>query len=87
MSSAFIRRIPLDMTRELLPQLAELTEDPDPEIARWASDNLAREIERTKFTAWLAARRVSPHRLALEEQSLLEQYRAERRPKLKLVRG
>jgi hypothetical protein len=85
MSDTFIRRIPLDMTRELLPQLAELTEDPDPEIARWAAENLLRELEHTKFSAWLARRAVEPGRRALEEQALFEQYLQERRPRLKLV--
>ena len=85
MADTFIRRIPLDLTRELLPQLAELTEDPDPEISRWAAENLARELERTKFSAWLARRPVEPGRRALEEQALFEQYVEERRPKLKLV--
>lgn len=42
----FIRRIPLDLTRELAPQLAELAEDPDPAVARWAAERLAREFDR-----------------------------------------
>lgn len=87
MPDTFIRRIPLDLTRELLPQFAELTEDPDPEIARWAAENLARELERTKFSAWLSRRPVEPRRRALEEQALFDAYLEARRPKLKLVPG
>lgn len=87
MSSAFHRRIQLDLTRALAPQLAEMLDDPDPEIARWAEENLRYELERAKFEAWLAHRGVDGSRLLLEEPRLLEQFRAERRPKLALVRS
>ncbi len=85
MPDTFIRRIQLDFSRELIPQLVELTDDPDPEIARWAAENLRTEIELAKFTAWLAKRGVDPRRLALEEPSLYEQFRLARRPKLTVV--
>jgi hypothetical protein len=85
MSVAFHRRIPLDLTRELVPQLREMLDDPDPEIARWAEENLRFELERAKFTAWLARRGIDGTRLMLEEPKLLERFRAERRPKLALV--
>ncbi|MFO1360974.1 MAG: hypothetical protein U1F45_00650 [Burkholderiales bacterium] len=87
MTSAFHRRIPLDLTRELAPQLAAMLGDPDPEIARWAEENLRFELERAKFNAWLAHRGVEQSRLLLDEPQLLEQFRAERRPKLALVRS
>jgi hypothetical protein len=87
MPYAFHRRIQLDLTRELAPQLAEMLADPDPEIARWAEENLRYELERAKFNAWLARRGVEDSRLVLEEPRLLEQFRAERRPKLALVRS
>jgi hypothetical protein len=47
----FIRRIPLDLTRELAPQLAELADDPDPAVARWAAEALARELARERPAA------------------------------------
>jgi hypothetical protein len=73
----FIRRIPLDLTRALAPQLAELAEDSDPEIARWAAEQLALEQERTR----LAAARRTPGAPATGDP------RRERRgPALKLVR-
>ncbi len=86
MPDSFMRRVQLDLTRDLIPQLAELAEDPDPEVARWAQENLRSEIEHAKFSAWLARRGVDARRLALEEPSLLEQFRAEQRPKLTVVR-
>jgi hypothetical protein len=86
MPDTFTRRIQLDFSRELVPQLVELTDDPDPEVARWAAENLRTELELAKFTAWLARRGVDPKRLALEEPSLYEQFRQARRPKLTLVR-
>jgi hypothetical protein len=86
MPDTFTRRIQLDLSRELIPQLVELTDDPDPEVARWATENLRTEIELAKFTAWLAKRGVAPNRLALEEPSLYEQFRLARRPKLTVVR-
>lgn len=86
MGDTFIRRIQLDFTKELIPQLVELTDDPDPEIARWASENLRTELEMARFTAWLARRGIDPQRLALEEPSLYDQFRLARRPKLTLVR-
>jgi hypothetical protein len=86
MADTFTRRIQLDLTRDLIPQLVELADDPDPEIARWAAENLRTELELAKFTAWLARRGVEPHRLALEEPSLYEQFRQARRPKLTVVR-
>jgi hypothetical protein len=85
MSNTFTRRIQLDFSRELIPQLVELTDDPDPEVSRWAAENLRTEIELAKFTAWLAKRGVEPNRLALEEPSLYEQFRLTRRPKLSVV--
>jgi len=86
MTDTFMRRIQLDFSRELIPQLVELTGDPDPEIVRWARENLRSEIEMARFAAWLARRGVEPRRLALEEPSLYEQFRAASRPKLALVR-
>jgi hypothetical protein len=86
MSAAFHRRIHLDLTRELVPQLTEMLADPDPEISRWAEENLRYELERAKFVAWLGTRAVDADRLLLEEPRLLDQFRAERRPKLALVR-
>jgi len=86
MSDTFMRRIQLDFTQELIPQLVELTTDPDPEVAKWAAENLRSEIEMARFTAWLARRGVEPSRLALEEPSLYEQFRASTRPKLAVVR-
>jgi hypothetical protein len=86
MSDTFMRRIQLDFTQELIPQLVELTNDPDPEIAKWAAENLRNEIEMARFTAWLARRGVEPARLALEEPSLYEQFRSSTRPKLAVVR-
>jgi hypothetical protein len=86
MPDTFIRRIQLDFSRELIPQLVELADDPDPEIARWAAENLRTELELAKFTAWLARHGVDPKRLALEEPSLYEQFRLSRRPKLTVVR-
>ena len=85
MPDTFTRRIQLDLSRELIPQLVELTDDPDPEVARWAAENLRTEIELAKFRAWLAKRGVEPNRLALEEPSLYEQFRLGRRPKLTVV--
>ena len=86
MADTFIRRIQLDFSKELIPQLVELTDDPDPEIARWASENLRTELELARFTAWLARRGIDPRRVALEEPSLYEQFRIARRPKLTVVR-
>jgi hypothetical protein len=86
MPNTFMRRIQLDFTQELIPQLVELTSDPDPEIAKWATENLRNEIEMARFTAWLARRGVEPARLALEESSLYEQFRSATRPKLAVVR-
>lgn len=85
MPAAFHRRIQLDLTRELLPQLREMLDDPDPEIARWAEENLRYELERAKFAAWLERRGIGGQRLLLEEPELLEEFRAERRPKLAIV--
>lgn len=85
MATKFIRRVPLDFTRDLIPQLVELVEDADPEVARWAQENLRSEIERAKFAAWLAKRGVDARRLTIEEPNLFEQFRAERRPKLAVV--
>lgn len=85
MPAAFHRRIQLDLTRELVPQLTEMLDDPDPEIARWAEENLRYELERAKFGAWLERRGIGGQRLLLEEPELLEEFRAERRPKLALV--
>ena len=87
MSVAFHRRIQLDLTRELVPQLKEMLADPDPEISGWAEENLRYELERAKFGAWLAGRGVAGERLLLEEPKLFDQFRAERRPKLALVRS
>ena len=87
MSAAFQRRIQLDLTRELVPQLREMLADPDPEISRWAEENLRFELERAKFAAWLERRGIREERLLLEEPALLDQFRAERRPKLALVRS
>jgi hypothetical protein len=87
MPAAFHRRIQLDLTRELVPQLKEMLADPDPEISRWAEENLRYELERAKFAAWLGARGVDTGRLLLEEPRLLDQFRAERRPKLAIVRS
>lgn len=81
-----MRRIQLDLSQELIPQLVELTGDDDPEVAKWAAENLRSEIELARFTAWLARRGVEPTRLALEEPSLYEQFRTASRPKLALVR-
>ncbi len=86
MPDGFMRRVQLDLTKELIPQLAELAEDPDPEVARWAQENLRSEIELAKFAAWLAQRGVDERRFALEEPNLLAQFRAEQRPKLSVVR-
>lgn len=86
MADTFMRRIQLDFTQELIPQLVELTTDADPEVAKWAAENLRSEIEMARFTAWLARRGVEPARLALEEPSLYEQFRASTRPKLAVVR-
>lgn len=86
MSDTFIRRIQLDFSQDLIPQLVELTTDPDPEVAKWAAENLRSEIEMARFTAWLARRGVEPERLKLEEPSLYEQFRTATRPKLAVVR-
>jgi len=86
MPDTFMRRIQLDLSQELIPQLVELTSDSDPEVAKWAAENLRSEIELARFTAWLARRGVEPARLALEEPSLYEQFRASSRPKLAVVR-
>jgi len=86
MSDTFNRRLQLDLSRELIPQLVALTDDPDPDVARWAEENLRSEIELAKFTAWLSRRGVDPRRLLLEEPTLFQQFRAERRPKLLVVR-
>jgi hypothetical protein len=86
MSDTFMRRIQLDFSQELIPQLVELTSDADPEVAKWAAENLRNEIEMARFTAWLARRGVEPGRLALEEPSLYEQFRASTRPKLAVVK-
>jgi hypothetical protein len=86
MSDTFMRRIQLDFSQELIPQLVELTTDADPEVAKWAAENLRSEIEMARFTAWLARRGVEPGRLALEEPSLYEQFRASTRPKLAVVK-
>jgi hypothetical protein len=86
MPAAFHRRIQLDLTRELVPQLTEMLADPDPEISRWAEENLRYELERVQFNAWLGARGLDAARLLIEEPRLLDQFRAERRPKLALVR-
>jgi hypothetical protein len=72
MPDTFTRRIQLDLSRELIPQLVELTDDPDPEVSRWAAENLRSGV--------------APNRLALEEPSLYEQFRLARRPKLTVVR-
>jgi hypothetical protein len=61
--------------------------DPDPEISGWAEENLRFELERTKFNTWLERRGLAGERLLLEEPKLLDQFRAERRPKLALVRS
>ena len=86
MPDTFTRRIQLDFSKDLIPQLVELTGDPDPEVASWAAENLRSELEHARFTTWLARRGVEPVRLVLEEPSLYEQFRLARRPKLKLVR-
>ena len=86
MPDTFMRRIQLDFTRELIPQLVELTSDTDPEVAKWAAENLRSEIERARFTEWLARRGVEPRRAELEEPSLYEQFRAAHRPKLGVMR-
>jgi hypothetical protein len=86
MPDTFMRRIQLDFSQELIPQLVELTGDADPEVAEWAAENLRSEIEMARFTAWLARRGVEPSRLPLEEPSLYEQFRASTRPKLAVVR-
>jgi hypothetical protein len=86
MPDTFIRRIQLDFSQDLIPQLVELTADPDPEVAKWAAENLRNEIDMARFTAWLARRGVEPRRLALEEPSLYEQFRASTRPKLAVVK-
>jgi hypothetical protein len=86
MTTTFMRRVHLDFTKDLIPQLVELAEDTDEEVAKWAQENLRNEIERAKFTAWLAKRGIDGRRLTLEEPSLFEQFRAEHRPKLAVVR-
>jgi hypothetical protein len=86
MPDTFMRRIQLDFSQELIPQLVELTSDADPEVAKWAAENLRNEIEMARFTAWLARRGVEPARLALEEPTLYEQFRASTRPKLAVVK-
>ena len=86
MSDTFTRRIQLDFSQELIPQLVELAGDDDPEVAQWAADNLRTEIELARFTAWLARRGVEPAQLAIEEPSLYEQFRASSRAKLALLR-
>jgi hypothetical protein len=86
MSDTFMRRIQLDFMQELIPQLVELTADSDPEVAKWAAENLRSEIEMAHFTAWLARRGIEPGRLALEEPSLYEQFRSSTRPKLAVVK-
>ena len=86
MPDTFIRRIQLDFSQDLIPQLVELTADSDPEVAKWAEENLRNEIDMARFTAWLARRGVEPRRLALEEPSLYEQFRASTRPKLAVVK-
>ena len=58
MSDTFIRRIQLDFSQDLIPQLVELTGDSDPEVAEWAAENLRNEIDMARFTAWLARRGV-----------------------------
>jgi hypothetical protein len=85
MPAPFHRRIQLDLTREVVPQLREMLDDPDPEIARWAEENLRYELERAKFATWLERRGIGGQRLLLEEPELFEEFRAERRPKLALV--
>ncbi|HSD43747.1 MAG TPA: hypothetical protein VLD36_18000 [Burkholderiales bacterium] len=87
MPVAFHRRIQLDLTRELVPQLQEMLADPDPEISSWAEENLRFELERAKFAVWLERRGIAGERLLLEEPGLLDQFRAERRPKLAVVRS
>lgn len=87
MSAAFHRRIQLDLTRALVPQLQEMLADPDPEISGWAEENLRYELERAKFITWLERRGLAGERLLLEEPELLDQFRAERRPRLALVRS
>jgi hypothetical protein len=86
MPDTFTRRIQLDFSRDLIPQLVELTADADPEVAKWAAENLRNEIDMARFTAWLARRGVEPRRLALEEPSLYEQFRASTRPTLAVVK-
>ena len=85
MPDTFTRRIQLDFSKELIPQLVELTDDPDPEVANWAAENLRSELELARFAVWLAESGVEPGRLALEGPSLYEQFRLARRPKLTLV--
>ena len=86
MPDTFTRRIQLDFSKDLIPQLVELTSDPDPEVASWAAENLRSELEHARFSAWLARRGVAPGRLVLEEPRLYEQFRLARRPKLTVVR-
>jgi hypothetical protein len=86
MPDTFTRRIQLDFSKELVPQFVELMGDPDPEVAKWAAENLRSELELVRFAAWLARRGVEPSRLVLEEPSLYEQFRLARRPKLTVVR-
>jgi hypothetical protein len=87
MRDAFHRRIQLDLTRELIPQLREMLADPDPEISGWAEENLRFELARAQFSAWLERRGIAGERLLLEEPRLLDQFRAERRPTLVVVRS
>ena len=54
MPDTFTRRIQLDFSKELIPQLVELTDDPDPEVANWAAENLRSELELARFAVWLA---------------------------------
>jgi len=86
MPDTFTRRIQLDFSKELIPQLVELTGDPDPELANWAAENLRSELELARFAVWLVESGVEPGRVALEGPSLYEQFRLARRPKLTLVR-
>jgi len=86
MTDTFTRRIQLDFTKDLVPQLVALAGDADPEVAKWAQENLRSELERAKFAAWLADRGVDGSRLTLEEPSLFEEFKAEQRPKLAIAR-
>jgi hypothetical protein len=81
-----LRRVQLDLTKDLIPQLVALTSNPDPEIAKWAQENLQSELERVKFAEWLAKRGIDESRLALERPTLYQQFRQEQRPKLTVVR-